>query len=401
MPPTRRLTLLAALLFVALIGAACRTEQITTAPSRTPRATAGPPRAYLMGFSATPSELTDAAYQQTFDLAANYGEVLLIQRAPAWSSFLPGASIAAGLRDQTLSDREAAKARGLTLMVALDVFDPASRDRLNGLPADEQGKQLDDPHLRQALVDDAVFVARNEHPAFLAIGSEVNATFERNPAAYAQFLTAYAQAYDAVKQIAPDIQVFPTFQYEELLGVIPWEPPHAPRWELLDQFKGRMDLVAITTYPSFAYQVARKVPPLYYRQIRDHSSLPVAFASVGYSSGQVREGFNSSTPPEQRRFVQRLFDDANWLGSPLVIWFAAQDLSFATAPPYDLLAHIGLRDTKDQPKEAWATWVEESRRPYDPAAAEAARQAAASATPTPEGTGTPAASGTGTSTETP
>src|SRR5439155_103497 len=97
----------------------------------------------FMGFSATPGELTDRAYAETFNLSADYGEALLLQRPPAWQAFLPGGSIPSTLRDQTLSDRESARARGLKLVVVLDVFDPAARERLNALPSDVRGKQLD------------------------------------------------------------------------------------------------------------------------------------------------------------------------------------------------------------------------------------------------------------------
>ncbi|MBM3139801.1 MAG: hypothetical protein FJZ92_06175 [Chloroflexi bacterium] len=389
MPPNRRLLLTVLLAAASALALACRPPE--PAPGSDYRAaerpTAGPPRAYQLGFSATPSDLTNKAYVAAFNLATEFGEALLLQRPPAWQSFLPNAKVADVVRDQTLSDREAARARGLSLFVVLDVFDPASRDRLNGLPAEYRGRQLDDRDLRQALVADALFVARNQQPEFLAIGNEINATFERNPAAYAQFLTAYAEVYDAVKKASPSTKVFTTFQYEELLGVIPWEPPHAPRWELIGQFTERLDLFAITTYPSFAFQVARKVPPLYYRQIREQTALPIAFAAVGYSSTQGRDGVNSSTPPEQRRFVQRLFEDADWLGVELLIWFAGRDLNFAIGPPHDLIAGIGLRDGQDQPKEAWPLWVEASRRPLDRLIAERNRQAAlaggGAATPTP------------------
>ena len=399
MPPSRRVLWLAVPVLAALLAIACRTEtQPVGVQGVGPRATVGPPRSYLLGFSATPHELTDRAYAATFDLAAQYGELLLLQRPPAWQSFLPEATVAPTLRDQTLTDRDAARARGLKLMVVLDVFDPAARERLNALPSELRDRQLDDPDLRAALIAEAVFIARNEQPDYLGIGSEVNATFERNPAGYAQFLSVYAEAYDAVKLVAPEIVVFPTFQYEQLLGVIPWEPPHTPRWELLDQFAGRLDLFAVTSYPSFAYQVARKVPPQYYREIRDHTDLPVALVSVGYSSGQVRDGMNSSTPPEQRRFLQRLFEDADWLGAPIVIWFAARDLTFATSPPYDLLQTIGLRDVEDRPKEAWPAWVTAAHRPYDPAAAERERREARAAEPTPAPTETGTSEPTATAT---
>jgi len=361
-------------LSVAALLISCREERAE--PSEfvpQPRATAGDARSFLLGFSSIPGELTEEAYLGTYDLAAHNGEALLIQRPPAWADFLPGESVSSALREQTLAEQRAAELRGLRLVYVLDVFDPSARERLQELPASHLGRTLEDEELRQALRADALFIARNVQPAYLVIGHEVNVTFEHDPDAYQHFVEAYSEIYDALQDAAPETRVITSFQYEELLGVIPWLPPHAPRWELLEDFEGRLDVLGITTYPSFAFAVARKVVPLYYRQIRDHTTLPIAFVSAGYASGTGREGINASTPAEQRRFLQRLFEDADRLGSPLLIWLLAQDLSYATGPPEDLVATLGLMDVDKSPKEAWPAWEEAAARPYDPTEAEQAR----------------------------
>ena len=239
-------------------------------------------------------------------------------------------------------------------------------------------------------------------PEYLALGTEVNATYERNPEGYFAFLDAYQEAYDAVKEASPQTKVFVTFQYEELLGVVPELPPHAPRWELLDDFGDSIDLIGITSYPSFAYPTARKVPAEYYTQLAEHTDLPIAFTGIGFASGAGRAGVNASTEPEQRRFLQRLLDDAFNMQTPLLIWFAAEDLGFAASPPYDLLSSIGLRDANGTPKESWTVWEEASNRPLDPEAAAALLAERGTPTATPladEGTSTPTP--TPTDTETP
>ena len=367
----RALATTVALLAVLLV-AACR-EQVQPAGGfqPLPRVEAGEPRTYRLGFSSMPAQLTDQAYLDAFDLAANFGDTLLIQRAPSWADFLPGSKPSESLERRTIGERDAIRERGLQLLFALDPFDPTERGRLATLPPGFEGADLSDPALRQAFVAEAKFIALNYRPAYFALGTEVNAAFEHDPGGYAAFVDAYAEAYDVVKEASPETLVFVTFQYEQLLGLILWEPPHAPRWELFDDFDGRLDLLALTTYPSFVYAVARKVPPLYYVQVREHSPLPIAFASVGYASAPGREGLNSSTAAEQRRFLQRLLRDADELRSPLVVWFAGRDPAFAQAPPLDLLASIGLRSAGDEPKEAWPTWVETANRPYDPEAVEA------------------------------
>jgi len=370
----RRAAVLLPAVLAVLLFTACREERIEpTNFVPQPRATAGDARSFLLGFSSIPGELTEASYLETYDLAANHGEALLIQRPPAWADFLPGASVSLALSEQTLAERRAAELRHLRLVYVLDVFEPAARERLQGLPATHTGLTLADGELRQALRADALFVARNVQPAYLVIGNEVNVTFEHGPDAYQQFVEIYREIYDVLQEVSPETQVLTSFQYEELLGVIPWLPPHVPRWELLDDFEGRLDVLGITTYPSFSFAVARKIEQFYYRQIHEHTDLPVAFVSAGYASSPGREGINSSTPAEQRRYLQRLFESAGRLGSPLLIWLLAEDLSYATGPPEDLVANLGLMEVGGAPKEAWPAWLEAVARPYDPPEAEQIR----------------------------
>ncbi|RLT43332.1 MAG: hypothetical protein DWI58_04295 [Chloroflexi bacterium] len=397
-PHAARVLLAVTLIGLALLSSACRVQQVggSSFARRAPTGE-GDPRAYRLGFSDTPWARTELATRQTYDLAANYGEVIMVQRPPNWADFVPGAHPSDGTRDQLLAVRDAAKSRGLIVAMVIDPFDPLSRDRLQQLPTSYAGKDLTNADLRQAFVQESVFIAKNLRPAYLGLGNEVNSTFERNPGTYLAFVTAYKEAYDAVKAVSPDTQVFVSFQYEELLGVIPDLPPHPPRWQLLKDYAGKMDLFGITSFPSFAYNVARKVPPTYYTSIKEQTTLPIAFVSTGYASGPGRDNLNSSTPAEQRRYLQRLFEDADVLGSPLVVWFAERDLSFATAPPYDLLASLGLRNIGDKPKESWPLWEAAANRTYDPTGAEAIRQKRA-AQQAPGATGTPSASGTASAT---
>ena len=402
MSRTRALALFA-IGVLAVVATGCRQERdaaATFVPRE--RTESGDPRGFLMGFSDVPASLTSDAYIRHFDLVANYGEAILLQRPSSWSQFLPGAEVTDDLRDEIIAAREASRARDLEMIVALDPFDAGNRGRLGGLPQGYEGRSLADPDLRAAFVREATFIARNMRPEYLALGTEVNATYERNPEGYFAFLDAYQEAYDAVKEASPQTKVFVTFQYEELLGVVPELPPHAPRWELLDDFGDSIDLIGITSYPSFAYPTARKVPAEYYTQLAEHTDLPIAFTGIGFASGAGRAGVNASTEPEQRRFLQRLLDDAFNMQTPLLIWFAAEDLGFAASPPYDLLSSIGLRDANGTPKESWTVWEEASNRPLDPEAAAALLAERGTPTATPladEGTSTPTP--TPTDTETP
>ena len=347
---------------VAVLG--CREEQIQERGFEPePRTYSGAPRPFLLGFSSVPAELTQESYRDALDLTARHGEVLLIQRAPEWAEFLPGVEPSERLDELTVRERVAVEERGLRLFYALDPFDPLDRGRLAGVPDGYEGADFSNADLRAAFVAEARYVATSYEPAYLALGVEVNATFERSPEQYQAFLATYREAYRAVKTVSPGTQVFATFQYEQLLGVVPWEPPRQPRWELLDDFAGRLDVFALATFPSVAYEVANDLPPLYYQQIRDHTQLPIAFASVGFASAPSPDGVHSSTEPEQRRYLQRLFTDADALAAELIVWFAGRDPAFVGGSDLDLLSSVGLRDAGDGEKEAWMVWEETASRP--------------------------------------
>ena len=89
--PPRRLALQIALLaLLALAAAGCRVERVDEpAYTATPRPTAGEPRSFRLGFSSLPARLDDDAHLEALNIAALYGDLLLIQRSPSWAEFCP------------------------------------------------------------------------------------------------------------------------------------------------------------------------------------------------------------------------------------------------------------------------------------------------------------------------
>jgi hypothetical protein len=143
---------------------------------------------------------------------------------------------------------------------------------------------------------------------------------------------------------------------------------------LLEDYEGHIDAFGITTYPSFVFQAAKKIPGEYYTDARGHTGLPIAFVSVGFASEQTREALNSSTPAEQRRYLQRALIDAETLRSPLFVWFVGRDPAYADSSPLDLIASVGLRTKDDEAKDAWPAWEQAVNRPYAGAIARATPQ---------------------------
>jgi len=352
------------LLLVAICLTACKSNLIEVAPVVLEKSPArGELRNFSMGFSAIPKNNSDQAYLRSYDFAANYGEALLIRSAPFWHEFLSENAPSAEYTERILAQKHALKSRDLNLIYVLDVFDPLDRAVLFDMPSEHYGLPLTSKKIKEALTREVIFIINNLHPEIFVLGNEINMTFEQDADSYFQFVEVYKEIYDIIKGVSPHTKMITSFQYEELLGNIPWRTGHVPRWELVDDFSGRNDLLGITTYPSFAIDFVRKLESDYYLQMREHSDLPIAFISAAYSSGKSREGYNISTPIEQRRYLSKLLTDADVLNTKLIIWAIVEDGSLYNYPNSDLIRTMGLLDAQGIPKAAWSVWVEELARP--------------------------------------
>ncbi|HEY8490243.1 MAG TPA: hypothetical protein VIO14_04545 [Dehalococcoidia bacterium] len=391
-------TLLAALLLAAACDVGTSAELTPDGtpfqePSPVPDA---PPRPYLLGFSSVPAERTEAGYRAAFSLAGQYGELVLIPRPLPWDEFRSGGSISGTTRDTTRVETELARQYGLDLMVAVDPLDQADRGRLANLPDRMRGMTFRDEEVRKAFVAYAKYVALNYKPRYLALGVDVDMYYDANPEDFQAFRSVYSEAYDAVKAVAPETQVFVTFQLESLLGLLPWQSRHEPRWDVVQAFLPKLDVLAVSTYPGFVFSTVEQIPEQYYLQLAQHAAgRPVGIVGSGFSSQETGAGINDGSEAQQEAFVRRLFADAERLGAGFVVWFASRDPAYQLERPFDLYASIGLQRSDGTAKPAWQAWLQQVTRPLAPreagTPAPAATPTAAPASPTPStGSATPA-----------
>jgi hypothetical protein len=323
----------------------------------------GPSRSFMIGFSSLPRELNAESYAASIDFAGEFGELVLIQRSVPWEEFLPGRTISDATAENTTSERDAAKDAGLRIFFGIDPTDGATgRDRLGGLPEAMAGRRFDDPDVRSAFRSYAEYVALNYKPDFMALGVEMNLYYQKNVEDWENFLTLYAEAYEAVKRASPKTQVTVTLQYEDLQGLLPREDAHFPEWQLVRAFDP-IDFVAISTYPSFAFDDPAAIPPKYYSQLRAFTDKPIAISEMGYASGGA-SGSTPGTEEEQSAFVVRALDEAERRSMLFAVWFAIWDPAYARDTEFGAFETIGLIRSDDTKKPSWQPWLETSQRPY-------------------------------------
>lgn len=346
--------------------AACGDTSSDKSPATSASADA---RSFAMGFSSLPSELTDESYTSAFELAASAGEVVLIRRAPPWQELLEkGASPSDKTAATTKREADLARDHELDLFFAIDATSTSDETgQLTGLPPDLPGVSFAEENVRQALITYARYVVVNYRPAYLAVGVDVNRYWQRDAQDFQQFVTLYSEIYDLIKKETPDTLVFPTFQLEELRGLVPLDEPHQPQWQLVDEFAGKMDLFAVSTYPGVVFSSAGEIPSDYYSTLRTRADVPLAIAETGYASQTSTSAAGGGSEAEQSAFLRRVLRDADRVEMPLLVWFAGQDPTFTGQRPTDLVQNIGLLRQDGTRKPAWSVWSEAARRPREPA----------------------------------
>jgi hypothetical protein len=358
---SRRLALLAALLLGAL-SSACGDDEPPPPTEAAPTATVNPaarPRTFQLGVSAQPVEPTEEAYADAFALAGQLGELILIQRAPPWEDFLPGGSVSARTERLTLIEREMAEQHNLQLLLAIDPTLPTDRGVLAGLPPGFAGEGFANDDLRSAFVSYATYLALNYKPAYLALGVEVDLIFvNRGDASFRNFVSLYFEAYDAVKAVSPGTQVFPTFQYENLLGILS-DPPTQPAWSLVARFQPKIDMLAVSSFPRAAFDSITQVPGDYYEALSGRFDLPVGFVSLGWAS--VVDG--APDEASQLSFLLRAVAAADTLQAHFLVWFLARDPETPAADRGASLSTMGLLGPLGQEKNILQVWNAQLGRP--------------------------------------
>ena len=349
--------------FLVLLVAACGGGDDGAAPSSdTVDPVIGPDQArpFALGFAAIPASLTDEAYVRTFDAAALHGDAIMIQRAVPWAEMAPGATPSADTAATTARERKLLDDRGLELLFAIDPWEPSNRGQLAG---DAPGSGFSDPAVTRAYLSYVEFVVEQYRPRWLALAIDVDQFAQARPDDLDAFETVYFAAYDRVKAVAPDTKVFVTFQLEDLQGLIPWGAAHAPQWSLILRFRPMLDLLAVSSFPSFVFPFAGDVPDEYYARLLAFGK-PLALVPVGYASEPARGGVTFGTVAGQRQFLARILDEARRGDWELIVWLTQQDPTFASAQPYDLIERMGLLDRSRESKPAWPVWTDAALRPW-------------------------------------
>ncbi len=352
-------------LFIIVSGLACEDSSASTRPdSNEPetRIPFGEPRMFRLGFGDSVREVSTEKVSQNWDRMSENAEAIVVNWQISTDEFDDDEfSVSQKYGDKVLALKAEISRRDLDLILVIDIFD-TSGDEIGLTPSGPNSKWSDDNEFFLALDNELKFLARNVSPWALILGNQINLAFESNPDLYFLYAVKYRTLYRSVKSIDSSILVAPSFAYEEFMGIALNSNIHPPRWELLTAYEDVMDIFAISTFPSFVYPTALSIPSDYYSSIRQYTDAPLFVLQAGFHVGEGYADNQTTTLSEQRRYLERLFDEADDLGALLVSWYLLQD-SALFPYSYRVLGTTGLYDNFGEPKPSWTVWSRTNRRP--------------------------------------
>lgn len=204
-------------------------------------------------------------------------------------------------------------------------------------------------------------LAREQRPAFLGVGNEVNRIAEQEAAAYEAWVKRLPAIAEAVHAASPETKVFTTYQLEMLLGRagLSGRPAGEARWALLDGVAAAVDVVAFTTYPYFDYATPEAVPASYYRdaaaEAARRGARAVAISEAGWPGAVIpalRGDPRDGSPEEQAAFVRRLPLLFEGVRPAFFLWAFDHDPGLS-GTPFDT---AGLRANDGTSRPAFDAW---------------------------------------------
>ncbi len=310
-------------------------------------------RSYKMGIGPIPRNFGNATeddWRDMFEKIKETGEILLAQNP--WrdsietSGQIPEIIALAGLQKNNYC---------YLPVYGINFFDQANGVAILNTNIDPTNDWSNND-AKQKYRDVALAICQVYQPQYLALGIEVNTYYSKHPPEeFDRFVEAYKYIYNEIKKSYPNTKVFVTFQLEQMKGLgTAVGYLGTPQWDLIAKFAGKLDLIAFTTYPEVEYNSPNEIPTGYYSEIKQYSTLPVAFTEIGWSSANGFTGLETAkeSTPNQSRFIGVFKDLINGMDVEVVNWAFMHDL-----PDNGPLTKIGLRKSNGDAKPGWYDWI--------------------------------------------
>ena len=340
-------------------------------------------RAFRLGFTRWPSDLTPQGVKASVDFAHAHGDlvsVMFIGGVP-WPEAYAGKPFSQDV-EQALAYRPPA---GTRVLLSISPLDQArhgmapwwgAKDNLP-LPRPWDARALNSPEVKQAYLAFTLRAVEALKPDVLAAGIELNALLSHDPEGWKQAKDLYRATYAGVKARHPDLPVCFTTEVNHLKGLHTGSEAAVQAREVADLLK-QSDLFALSLYPYMSHGVPRPVPDDFL-DFAPRYGKPVCVSESGFTSRDVTLASYGLTlrgsEDEQSHWLRLLLATAARDRYRFVVQFAGLDferLVERLPPPTADLARIwcftGLAHSDGRAKPALAVWEAWRRAALEPPA---------------------------------
>lgn len=335
-----------------LAGAACGGDDPPSGPRDDPT------RSYRMGFSAIGARPTQEAALAGLAVWTQRADAAIMHVSVPWRAMLTGTAATTYVNAVDLPLAQYYRARGLELVVMLDVTDGLNR-AAEAPDLVALGRSITEPAVQQVYREYALAMATIVRPDFLGLAAETNLIRLAAPNALYQALRQMTN--DAAQELAsagasplPYISV----QVEAAWGRLAQSGTYQGVEQDFTDFPF-LRALGLSSYPYFAYGDPDDIPPDYYARLKNGRTLPTMVVEGGWTSAAV----GSVTPPPdaQPRYLRRQAALLEAAGTRAIFQLTFSDLDVESfeLPPGSILplfAFLGLADTELAPKPALAVW---------------------------------------------
>jgi len=238
------------------------------------------------------------------------------------------------------------------------------------LPAPWNSYTFNSPQVEAAFLNYAIAVINYFNPKYLAIGIESNILLARHPEQWVAYKQFNQFLYSALKALYPNLMVFPTIQYEHMLGyqaesaylatLLQNTYPNVLTSEVADLMRFS-DAFCISTYPYMTAGIT--LTASYYDVAHIMAAalnLAVAVDQTGYTSQNIspQGTLLYGSPDVQNVFVAFLLSQAYFNHYRFIINYIPIDYgtNYGTSAVSQTWAYTGLAATDGTAKPALSTW---------------------------------------------
>ncbi|MGW9687190.1 hypothetical protein [Flagellimonas sp. 2504JD1-5] len=367
-----RLNHIAHIILLILMVFSCSKDKENDQEAEEPNA-----RSFFMGFTAFPYDYSLNALNETYQNVIADGDIFLshLDFGVPW--------------DETMNDLPFPMEVQNTINVAKNSKSPSTKIVLTTTPTDQSrnnlakywnddgshqplpsfwdGKSFDDPIVVSTFIKYCKRLIDEVNPDYFGYGIETNATFRKDDAEFAQFLSLTEAVYTALKTDYPNLPIFLSLQDQA------FDTPKTELMEISEMLVANSDYVAMSTYPFLYYEnLTRDANPDLFADnwLEDFRNLdvskPFAVSETGFSADDLiieNLGVNAkSTEDWQRTYVEKLMNHLNDLNAEFAIWFVYRDYDLLyqnTPSPPDILKvwrDNGLLDGNGAQRPAYELW---------------------------------------------